>query len=205
MSHDLLTLLTTAERLKSELRHSWLSSGRQESVAEHAWQMGLLALLLHPRLEHPVSLDRALRLVLVHDLAEAVVGDVPAFAGPEAREGKAERERAAFRALVAPLPAAEGEALVALFEEYEAAATPEARFVKALDRLEVQLQHNRAALATWTPVEYGMVYTATAPWCAHDRALREFCAAIEAEAEAKMIAGGVDVAAVRAAVGRSPS
>lgn len=198
MPHDLLAVLTTAERLKSELRHSWLSSGRQESVAEHSWQMGLLALLLHPRLEHPVSLDRALRLVLVHDLAEAIVGDVPAFAGPEAREGKAEAERAAFHALVAPLPADEAAALVALFDEYESAATPEAKFVKAVDKLEVQLQHNRAALATWTPVEYRMVYTAAAPYCVHDRGLREFCAAVEAEAEAKMRAAGVDPAAVRA-------
>ena len=47
----ILGVLRLAERLKSELRHSWLSSGRQESVAEHTWQMALMAVLMHRHLE----------------------------------------------------------------------------------------------------------------------------------------------------------
>jgi putative hydrolases of HD superfamily len=55
MSDDIqriLKVLRLAERLKSELRHRWLSSGRRESVAEHTWQMALMAVLMHHHLEH---------------------------------------------------------------------------------------------------------------------------------------------------------
>ena len=54
----ILDFLALAERLKTELRHSWLSSGRQESVAEHSFQMALMALLVHPHLAHPVDLGK---------------------------------------------------------------------------------------------------------------------------------------------------
>ncbi len=76
-AEKLLDFLTLAERLKRELRHSWLSDGRRESVAEHTWFVALVALLAHGRLEEPVRLDRVLAMALVHDLAEAEAGDVP--------------------------------------------------------------------------------------------------------------------------------
>ncbi len=53
----ILKLLELPERLKFELRHSWLSNGRRESVAEHAWQMALMAMVLHRHLEHQVDLE----------------------------------------------------------------------------------------------------------------------------------------------------
>ncbi|MBN8999319.1 MAG: HD domain-containing protein, partial [Rhizobiales bacterium] len=66
----LLEFFALAERLKMELRHSWLSNGRQESVAEHTWLMALMAITLAPTLEHPVDLGHVLKLIIVHDLAE---------------------------------------------------------------------------------------------------------------------------------------
>ena len=63
--------MPVAERLKTELRHSWLSDDRQESVAEHCWMMSLMAFVIAPHLEHKVNLPHALLLILVHDLAEA--------------------------------------------------------------------------------------------------------------------------------------
>ena len=57
----ILDFLALAERLKCELRHSWLSNGRQESVAEHSWQMALMAMLMHRHLERPVDLGKTLK------------------------------------------------------------------------------------------------------------------------------------------------
>ena len=197
----MLEFFRLAERLKTELRHSWLSSGRQESVAEHTWQMALMALLTHRHLEHPVAIDRVLRMVLVHDLVEAEVGDVPFFETGSRKEQKAAREQAAIAKIRDMLGSPEGDEIHDLFQEYEAARTPEARFAKALDNLEVQLQHNLADLSTWQPIEYDLVYTKMDRFCAHDAFLRELCEAIKRDAEDKLRAAGVDVPAVKRRAG----
>jgi len=193
----ILDFLAFSERLKRELRHSWLADGRRESVAEHSWQMALMALLIHRHLAAPVAIDKVLKLVLVHDLVEAEVGDVPFFATGERKTGKAEREQQAIGKIRAMLDGPVGDELYDLWQEYEAKASPEARFAVALDHLEVQVQHNLAPLASWEPVEYELVYTKMDRACAIDPFLAAFCAAVKAQAEAKMAAGGVDVAAVR--------
>ena len=197
----LLDFLPLAERLKRELRHSWLSDGRRESVAEHIRFVALVALLANGRLERPVRLDRVLAMVLVHDLAEAEAGDVPFFETGDRRAGKAARERAAMDRIAAMLPAPEGETVLGLWLEFEEGETPEARFAGALDHLEVQAQHNLAELSTWEPVEHDLVYTKMDERCAHDPFLRALCAGIRARAEEKMRAGGVDVDAIRRRLG----
>src|SRR5436305_9327236 len=89
----ILEFLGLSERLKRELRHSWLSDGRRESVAEHTWQMALVALLAYRHLEHPVDIGRVLKIILPHDLAAALAGAVPYFAVGERKALKAERQR----------------------------------------------------------------------------------------------------------------
>ncbi|MEM9998398.1 MAG: HD domain-containing protein [Bacteroidota bacterium] len=190
-------MLRLAERLKFELRHSWTSQGRRESVAEHSYQMALMAMLLQPHLEHPVDLAHTLQMVLVHDLVEAEAGDVVFFDTGEAKARKAEREHTAIANLEAMLPPPTGAYVAALWHEFEEGVTSEARFARALDNLEVQLQHNRADLATWEPVEYELVYTKTGRYTDHDAFLRAFAEAVTAEAETKMQDGGVDVEAVK--------
>lgn len=192
----LLDVFAVAERLKRETRHSWLPDGRRESVAEHSWMVGLLALLLHRRLAEPVRLDRVLAMALVHDLAEALTGDVPCFAAGD-RAAKLAAERSAMGRIAAPLPAQEASMLLELWEEFEAGATAEARLVRALDHLEVQAQHNLADLSTWEPVEHDLVYTKMDARSAHEPALRALCAAIRSQAEARMAEAGVDVPALR--------
>ena len=199
-SKEILEFLAFSERLKLELRHSWLSNGRRESVAEHCWQMALMAVLMHRHLEQPVDIAHTLKLILVHDLAEAEAGDIPFFEVSDRKRAKAELERAGMETVRKMLPGPAGEELVALWEEFEARETPEARFAGALDNLEVQAQHNLAELDSWEPVEYGLVYSKMDAACAHDPFLSAFCAAVKAQAEAKMRAGGVDVDAVKAEV-----
>ncbi|WP_282604544.1 HD domain-containing protein [Pelagibius sp. Alg239-R121] len=194
----ILDLLKLAEGLKKELRHSWLSDGRRESVAEHSWQMALMAMVMHRHLEHPVDLSRTLQMIVVHDLVEAEAGDVPFFETGERKETKAVREAAAMENIRKLLGGEDGTHIAELWREFEDRETPEAKFAGALDNLEVQLQHNLADFSTWEEIEYGLVYNKMDRPCAHDSFLRAMSSAIKQQAERKMMSGGVDVEAVKA-------
>jgi putative hydrolase of HD superfamily len=193
----ILAFSTIAEHLKHELRHSWLSDGRRESVAEHTWQMALLLMAVHPHLELPVDLERALKMVIVHDLPEAETGDVPYFETGARMRDKPRLEQVAIERIRDVLGGTTGREIYELWQEYEARATPEAKLVKALDDIEVQVQHNLAPFETWEEIEYDLVYTKMDRWCAHDAFLVRLCEGVRADAEAKMRAAGVDVAAVK--------
>ncbi|WP_119417760.1 HD domain-containing protein [Desertibaculum subflavum] len=199
-TNSILNFLARSERLKTELRHSWLSDGRRESVAEHTWQMALMALLTHRHLAQPVDIGHTLKLILVHDLVEIEAGDVPFFETGDRKAAKAAREAAAIETIRAAIGGLAGQEVHDLWHEYEARATQEARFAGALDHLEVQIQHNLADLATWEPVEHGLVYSKMDGPCGVDPFLAVLCEAVKARAEAKLRAGGVDVAAVKAEV-----
>ena len=199
-AEKVLGFLPLAERLKRELRHSWLSDGRRESVAEHTWFMALMALLTYRRLEEPVSLDRVLSMAIVHDLAEVEVGDIPYFEASDRKARKAELELVAIDRIAAMLPAPDGAVVKELWLEFEEGQTPESKFVRALDHLEVQVQHNLADISTWEPVEHALVYTKMDDRCVHDAFLRQLLAGVRATAEAKMREGGVDVDAVRSQI-----
>ena len=73
---SILKVLKLAERLKYELQHSFTSSGRQESVAEHCWRMSLMAVLIEPLLTRKIDTTRLLKMIILHDLVEAEAGDV---------------------------------------------------------------------------------------------------------------------------------
>jgi len=196
-AHTILDFMTLAERLKCELRHSWLSNGRQESVAEHCWQMALMAMLMHGNLEHPVDLGKTLKMILTHDLVEAEVGDVPFFERSERKTNKAAREREAIEVIRSKLGGEAGQEIHDLWHEYEAKQTPEAKFAGALDHLEVQIQHNLADIETWTPIEYDLVYTKMDQACAHDAFIAALCQAVKDDSEAKMRTAGIDVDGVK--------
>ncbi len=192
-----LDFLALAERLKTELRHSWLSDGRQESVAEHCWQMALMAMLVHRELEQPVDLCKTLRMILTHDLVEALTGDVPFFDRSERKALKPEREQAAIAEIRARLGEPAGTEIHDLWQEFEAKQTPEAKFATALDHLEVQIQHNLAGMESWTPIEYDLVYTKMDQHCGFDPFLAALCEGVKDQAEAKMRTAGIDVDAVK--------
>ena len=174
----LLDFLRAAEALKTATRSGWTSAGQPESVAEHTWRLCLMALVLHPEFPE-VDFGRLVRICIVHDLGEAIGGDVPA---PEqARRlaagaaGKAADERRDLLELLAPLPEAQRDEIAALWDEYEAAATPEARLAKALDKLETILQHtqgrNPPGFDYRFNLGYGRQYTAGHPLLEAARAL----------------------------------
>lgn len=133
-----LAFFRAAGALKDTLRSGFTPAGRPESTAEHSWRLCLLALALADELDG-IDLRRLIELLIVHDLGEAVSGDIPA---PDQRSDKSAEERAAFASLAALLPPAAARRLTARWEEYAAAATAEARLAKALDRLETVLTHS---------------------------------------------------------------
>lgn len=133
--------MRSAERLKDTLRSAHTSSGRTESVAEHTWRLCLLAMLV-ARLMDDIDELRLLQMCVLHDLGEAIGGDIPAIhQDPDAP--KSGQERADFLKLVAPLDPATREAFTDLWDEYEAAETKEARLAKAVDKLETLIQHTQ--------------------------------------------------------------
>ena len=136
-----LAFLRQAEQLKNTLRSGRTSTGRLESAAEHTWRLCLMALTFADQFPE-VNLARLLKICLVHDLGEAIHGDIPA---PQqaAAPAKAGAERDALLQLLVPLPLSLQAEFTALWDEYEAADTPEARLAKALDKLETILQHNQ--------------------------------------------------------------
>lgn len=139
--HQMLNFLRAAEQLKNTLRSGRTSQGRPESAAEHTWRLCLMALIFedaYPGIDH----HRLLKICIVHDLGEALYGDIPAIEQDPAADKTAE-ERLHFLELLAPLPKAPQRALLALWDEYNAAATPEARLAKAFDKLETLLQHTQ--------------------------------------------------------------
>ncbi|WP_158243236.1 HD domain-containing protein [Acidimangrovimonas sediminis] len=196
-AEGIVDVLSLAESLKTEMRHSWLSNGRQESVAEHTWMMSVAAVLMAPHLQHSVDLGQTLKLIALHDIAEAITGDIPYFEVSARKDTKLADEAEAMETIRKMLPEGSGKLLLELWREYEDCETPEAKFARALDKLEVQHQHNLAELQTWTEQELDLVYTKMDRECAHDTALMTLLAVIRSRAEKKMRDGGVDPTAIK--------
>lgn len=198
-----LAFLKTAENLKKELRHSWLSDGRRESVAEHSWRLGLMAYRYAGRLDQPVSVEKCLKLALVHDLAEAKVGDIPVFncQTEDSKRNKFLREKAAMDEIKNSLGDKQGNELHEVWVEYEAQETYESKFIKALDKLEVFIQHNEAELSTWEENERRMIFQHK--WlrkhCEFDSFLNNLCTAVIDQAIDKLKRAGEDVEQIRQA------
>lgn len=151
-----LAFLREAERLKDVLRSGRTSSGRPESAAEHTWRLCLMAMVF-AREVPGVDLGRLLRICVVHDLGEALSGDVPAVE-QTAEDGRAARERADLARLSAPLPPDVRAEILDLAAEYEAAATPEAMLAKGFDKLETILQHSQGANAPGFDYAFNLGY-----------------------------------------------
>jgi putative hydrolase of HD superfamily len=160
------------EGLKNLLRHSWLSSGRQESVAEHTWRMAMMALLLHEQIEEKVDLGKVIQMILVHDLAEILAGDFHAF--KEVPKNKHQLEQKALQQLVKGLQEKTQKQIISLWQEFEERKTAEGKFANALDKLEVLIQHNEADITTWEEKEYEFNYYYGYDKVAHSEVLTIF-------------------------------
>ena len=144
-----LGFLLEADRLKTVLRRNPLTDGsRRENTAEHSWHLALFACVLAEHAAEPVHLDRVIRMLLVHDLVEVDAGDTFAY-DPAAHADKAEREHRAADRIFALLPDEQARDYRALWDEFEARATLEARFAFAVDRLQPILMNAAAEGLAW--------------------------------------------------------
>ena len=196
---SILEVLAFSERLKFELRHSYTSSGRHESVADHPWRMSLMAVLIEPLLNKKLDTARLLKMIIIHDLVEAEASDISALEvlrNPGIKTAKIEREKQAIENIRLALKNTNGEEIYDLFCEFEEKQTYESKVANALDKLEVQLQHNHADFSTWEEIEYDMSYMMDRH-VLFDSTLFELKEQIEKQAEDKMQLNGIDTNLVR--------
>lgn len=190
---DIYSFIHDAEALKNELRHSFTSSGRQESVAEHTWRMSLLAILLIPKLDKKVNFEKLMKMIVIHDIVEIEAGDTPVpfmVGNAEMQKDKERREQQAIDNVKQKLGPGLGDEIYQLWHEFEARQTVEAKIAYALDKLEVQIQHNEADISTWIPVEIDLIYSRR-QYTSFDSTLDELRRIIEQEAEEKLKNAGI--------------
>lgn len=158
-----LDILSVAERLKCNTRHSWTSCGRRESVAEHSWRLTLMALLCGDEFPQ-LDMDKVLRMCVIHDLGEAFTGDIPSF---EKTAEDEEREDELLYSWLDSFPEPQRTDFLQLLKEMQALESKEAKLYKALDNLEAVIQHDEADIGTWLPLEYELQFTYGADKAAH--------------------------------------
>lgn len=147
---NLLEFYIAAEKLKTTIRHSWTSdTTRTESSAEHSWMLCLIAMTLFEYIELEVDQLRILKMLTIHDLAEAVTGDIPAFEVSERQQQKPKDELVALKHLTYKLSNNTKNEILELWQEYEEKQTNEAKVAQLIDKMEAGLQHCIAGVETW--------------------------------------------------------
>lgn len=136
-----LQFIAEIDRLKHILRQTWLlDASRRENDAEHSWHIAVMALLLVEHAEAPVDLSRVVRMLLIHDVVEIDAGDTFIY-DTAGHADKDEREQRAAERIFGLLPPDQAAELRALWDEFEARDSAEARYAAAIDRLQ-PLMHN---------------------------------------------------------------
>ncbi|PKF50537.1 HD domain-containing protein [Enterovibrio nigricans] len=145
-----LALLVEVDKLKAILRRTRVQSdgARRENSAEHSWQVALMALLLEEYANEPVDVAKVVKMLLLHDVVEIDAGDTFVY-DLEAAKLQEEKELKAAKRIFGMLPHDQGEALLALWLEFEAGESPEERFGKALDRMLPMLLNYHSDGQSW--------------------------------------------------------
>ncbi|EOX4432167.1 HD domain-containing protein [Vibrio alginolyticus] len=131
-----LALVIELDKLKSILRRTRVKSaeGRLENSGEHSWHVALMAILMEEHANAPVDICRVMKMLLIHDVVESDAGDTFVYDTAASQE-QAEKEIRAAERLFGMLPSDQEQELLALWHEFEAAQTDDAKYAKALDRL----------------------------------------------------------------------
>jgi putative hydrolase of HD superfamily len=145
-----MAFVTEVGRLKSVLRQTILAGiGRPENSAEHSWHLAMMAMALGEHAPAGTDLARVIGMVLVHDIVEIDAGDLFLYADRAAHERQEIAEQAAAMRIFAILPAEQGAAMRQLWDEFTERRTAEAKFARALDRLQPMLENFAVGGGTW--------------------------------------------------------
>ena len=144
-----LEFLLEADRLKSVERRSWIiDRSRRENSAEHSWHLALMALVLGEHADEPIDRLRVMTMLVLHDIVEIDAGDTFLY-DDDGRAAKHDHEAQAAHRLFGLLPDAQARDLAELWFEYEEGESADARFARALDRLQPLLLSHASGGATW--------------------------------------------------------
>lgn len=154
MPHSLLNqqlvFLREIDSLKSVLRQSPLLDGsRKENSAEHSWHLSVYALVLQQYAAAEISLDRVIQMLLIHDIVEVDVGDTPIHR-TAAGQSQTELEDHAAERIFGIIPGEQGAELLGLWREFELAESNDAKFAKALDRVQPLIVNVKTRGGTWS-------------------------------------------------------
>ena len=131
-----LALLIELDQLKSVLRRTRVKSAdrRLENSGEHSWHVALMAVLMQEHANAPIDIARVMKMLLIHDVVEIDAGDTFVYDVAASKEQEQKELKAAER-LFSMLPSDQGDELFALWKEFEAVQSDDAKYAKALDRL----------------------------------------------------------------------
>lgn len=146
----ILSFIVEVDKIKNIMRRTLLVDGsRRENDAEHSWHLAIMAMLLTEYADDKnFTLDKVLKMVIVHDLVEIYAGDTFAF-DVKGNLEKEDKEKQAADKLFGQLPFNQGKQLRKLWEEFDEAKTPEARYAAALDRLQPFIHNLCTEGHTW--------------------------------------------------------
>lgn len=190
---SIFDFILRAEKLKATLRASWTSdSSRPESVADHSWMSCLLAMTLFEKVSVPLNRERVLKMILLHDLAEAVTGDIPLVdqLGSFNHEEKSLTERKAMEQILGPLPESTKQEFLELWEEQEHRDTLEAKFVKSIDYLEACIQYWTMDMDKWVEQDFKVAVYYRDERYQFDAFLKEFKTFVDEKTMEKILASG---------------
>jgi putative hydrolase of HD superfamily len=197
----ILDFLKFSEKLKTQKRDNLLSDGKYESVADHSWHLALMAFLVYPHLEYKVDLLKTLKMILVHDLTEAEIGDLPfshSIKNPDLKKSKDIKEKQEIQKIKDMVGGELGGEVFELWNEYKQRISNEARFVKALDSLEADYQALLFGdINYWDDIYYDIVLSKNDKNCKHEKILQELNQEIKKRTEPEMTKIGLDIEKIR--------
>jgi len=188
----IFSFFQTTEKLKSTLRYNTTTGGRKESVAEHSWRLALMVFVLARELKLKIDIEKAIKIALIHDLAEAITGDIDAIRiskGEVSKEQKHKLELEAIKQIKNSLPKL-GKEIYELWAEYENCSTEEGRFVKGVDKLETLTQLSEAGYKTYDEPNFIMEYVNKA--VKDFPTIKDFLLTAKDKIKAEFVKGGLE-------------
>jgi putative hydrolases of HD superfamily len=145
-----IAFLVEIDKLKTVIRQNLIADGsRQENTAEHSWHLALCATMLAEHANEPVDVGKVVQMLLIHDLVEIDAGDTFVYASADEIAAQDHKEQAAAERIFGLLPIDQSARLHALWEEFEAKESAEARFAKAVDRIQPMLLNLASGGGSW--------------------------------------------------------
>ncbi len=186
---NILSFLHLAEGLKIQKRNGETSLGNKESIADHSFRVALMTILFSPYLDITINIEKALKMAIIHDIVEVITGDKAYFHYIEnikANNEKKKEEMHAIDHLTSLLPSPLSNEIKNLFIDYLEERSPEALVIKAIDKIEAQIQHNEANISIWNEYDFKYAFSRLNSYCDFNVFLKKIRIAVQEESKKKL-------------------